>query len=498
MPGEHEVADPCGGGRDGVCDSRSRFRAPVHAFRFDTDECAVGRQIAAQPQRIEDIGQAEFVDAAVMISQVPVHLLALEDRHGAGWFAEPHGVQGDESVQVGEAVHQRKSDRSGVQAAHAGVRMMCLEMAQGMDARAVVLQEIVTDPDDRDRIHAEVPKKSLLEKANDCAALRLYWFVRTGPAEIEAMTFKTRLLALAFILYSTAAAHAEPVRQCPPADGVAVQVLGSGGPIADDARASTAYIVWIDGRSRVLVDAGGGTFLRFGEAGASFVDLGFVGLSHFHTDHSADFPALLKSGNFSGREAPLPVAGPGPGGPFPGLGAWLDSMLAAGSGAYGYLSGYLDGSGKLVKLLQREVANDTDEPVRVLDGDITVEALPVPHGIVPALGYRVAAGELSIVFASDQNGSSDAFVDFARDASLLVMHLPIPEGATGAATQLHARPSDVARVAREAGAGTLLLSHFMARSLDDLDANVDIVRDAYDGEVVVASDLACVAVAAQP
>ena len=77
------------------------------------------------------------------------------------------------------------------------------------------------------------------------------------------------------------------------------------GPIADDARASTGYIVWIDGRSRVLVDTGGGTFLRFGEAGASFVDLDFVGLSHFHTDHSADFPALLKSGNFSGREEPL-------------------------------------------------------------------------------------------------------------------------------------------------------------------------------------------------
>ena len=117
---------------------------------------------------------------------------------------------------------------------------------------------------------------------------------------------------------------------------------------------------------------------------------------------------------------------------------------------------------------------------------------------VPALGYRVAVGDVSIVFASDQNGSSDAFIDFASDASLLVMHLQIPEGATGAATQLHARPSDVARVAREAGAGTLLLSHFMARSLSNLDANVDIVRGGYDGEVVVASDLACVLVADQP
>jgi ribonuclease BN (tRNA processing enzyme) len=308
------------------------------------------------------------------------------------------------------------------------------------------------------------------------------------------MTYRTSLLLLVYALSIGSTARAEPAQQCPPAAGVALQVLGSGGPIADDARASTGYIVWVDGHSRVLVDAGGGTFLRFGEAGASFVDLEFVGLSHFHTDHSADFPALLKSGNFSGREEPLPVAGPGPGGPFPGLGAWLDSMLAAGSGAYGYLSGYLDGSGRLVKLEQKEVARDTDKPVRVLDGEITVDALPVPHAIVPALGYRVTVDDVSIVFASDQNGSSDAFVDLARDATVLVMHLPIPEGATGAAVKLHAQPSDVARVAKAAGAETLVLSHFMPRSLRDLDANVDIVRKGFGGKVVVASDLACVLV----
>ena len=306
------------------------------------------------------------------------------------------------------------------------------------------------------------------------------------------------LLTTAMLLAAASAACAEPqVPACPPAHGVALQVLGSGGPIADDARASSGYIVWVDGKSRVLVDAGGGTFLRFGEAGASFVDLDFVGLSHFHTDHSADFPALLKSGNFSGRGRPLTVAGPGPGGPFPGLGDWLDSLLAPGAGAYHYLAGYLDGSGRLVQLEQREVAIDTSEPATVFDGDVTVDALPVPHGIVPALGFRVAVGETSIVFASDQNGSSDAFTEFATGASVLVMHLPIPESATGTALQLHARPSRVASIAAQAGARTLVLSHFMARSLRDLDGNVEAVRNTYDGEVIVAEDLACRVVAGQ-
>jgi hypothetical protein len=50
--------------------------------------------------------------------------------------------------------------------------------------------------------------------------------------------------------------------------GVSVQVLGSGGPELQDKRASSSYLVWQDGQARVLVDAGGGSALRFGESGA--------------------------------------------------------------------------------------------------------------------------------------------------------------------------------------------------------------------------------------
>ena len=106
--------------------------------------------------------------------------------------------------------------------------------------------------------------------------------------------------ALLFVSLSvgTVSVHAQSSGNCPTSEGVTLQVLGSGGPIADDGRASASYIVWVDGKSRLLIDAGGGSFLRFGEAGARFTDLDFVGLSHFHTDHSADFPALLKSCRF--------------------------------------------------------------------------------------------------------------------------------------------------------------------------------------------------------
>jgi len=293
-------------------------------------------------------------------------------------------------------------------------------------------------------------------------------------------------------LFAAACADALPV-QCR-AEGTVLQVLGSGGPIADDGRASSGYLVWTGGRSAVLIDAGGGTFLRFGESGARFDELEHVGLSHFHTDHSADFVTYLKTGFFSSRQRPLGVSGPGPGGPFPGLEAWLDASLGP-DGAYRYLGGYLDGSGGLVQLDRVEVDTAESRPTRVTragSGGIDIDAIGVPHGIVPAIAYRVRTDDADIVFATDQNGGRESFVGFASGADILVMHLVIPQDADETSRRLHATPRRIGEIAAEVRPGKLVLSHFMARSLRDLDANVALVRETYKGELVIAGDLACI------
>ena len=51
------------------------------------------------------------------------------------------------------------------------------------------------------------------------------------------------------------------------AQSISLQILGSGGPEFSQ-RASSSYIIWVDGKAKVLVDAGGGAFLRFSESGA--------------------------------------------------------------------------------------------------------------------------------------------------------------------------------------------------------------------------------------
>ena len=113
-------------------------------------------------------------------------------------------------------------------------------------------------------------------------------------------------------------------------------------------------------------------------------------------------------------------------------------------------------------------------------------------GPVPALAYRINIGQHSIVFSGNQNGSSDAFLDFAHDTDVLLMHMPVPEGITGVGRKLHAPPSVIGNIAAKTGTAQLILSHFMARSLENIEKNLEEIQSRYSGSVLSAQDLDCI------
>ena len=100
-----------------------------------------------------------------------------------------------------------------------------------------------------------------------------------------------------------------------PAAPLQVVVLGSGGPGALG-RASSSYVVLIDGTPRILVDAGSGSFVRMGGSKIALDALDIVLLTHLHIDHAAELPGLMKARAVSGS-GPIvfkifgPVGSPG-------------------------------------------------------------------------------------------------------------------------------------------------------------------------------------------
>jgi len=295
------------------------------------------------------------------------------------------------------------------------------------------------------------------------------------------------LLAPAMTFLIAVGAHAQSCG----AKGIALQVLGSGGPELQDKRASSSYLVWENGQARVLVDAGGGSALRFGESGATMSQLDVILFTHFHVDHSGDFAALIKSSWFEDRQRTLPIYGP-PGNDFMPSTTEFVADLFGEKGAYRYLSElYVPGEQGSYKMQPHNVDAGPTPVTAFRSGDLTASAVRVIHGGVPALAWRVEIGGKSIVFSGDTNGEGEGLVRLAKDADLFVAHNAVPEGATGVERRLHMPPSVIGQIAAEAKVKQLVLSHRMLRTLGKEEQTLAEIRKKYSGPVAFANDLDC-------
>jgi ribonuclease BN (tRNA processing enzyme) len=274
--------------------------------------------------------------------------------------------------------------------------------------------------------------------------------------------------------------------------GVELQVLGSGGPELEDKRASTSYLVWQDGRPRIVIDSGGGSALQFGHAGAHVSQLDAIFFTHLHVDHTADFAALIKSSYFEDRNRPLPVYGPIGNDSFPTTTEFVADLFDRKHGAYRYLADLVSGGEGGYHLVAHDVTLQEHE-VRLIyrSPDTAVSATKVIHGGVPALAWRVELGGKVIVFSGDTNGDNGNLELLARDADVFVAHNAIPEGETGAARQLHMPPSVIGRIAATAKVKSLVLSHRMLRSLGHESQTRATIAALYPGPVAFADDLDC-------
>ena len=271
-----------------------------------------------------------------------------------------------------------------------------------------------------------------------------------------------------------------------------LQVLGSGGPELEDRRASTSYLLWQDGRPRILIDSGGGSALNFGRSGAHVAQLDAILFTHLHIDHTADFPALIKSSYFEERHVPLPVYGPAGNDSFPTTTEFVADLFDPKHGAWRYLGDFLTGAEDGYKLTAHDVSPPADAIRTVFaEKDLSASATPVIHGGVPALAWRVTLGGKSFVFSGDTNGDNGNLERLAKDADLLVAHNAIPEGETGAARQLHMPPSVIGRIASVAKVKSLVLSHRMLRTLGHEAQTRAVIARLYSGPVTFADDLDC-------
>lgn len=332
---------------------------------------------------------------------------------------------------------------------------------------------------------------------------------------------------------------------------LSVMVLGSGGPVATaEGRASAGYLIFTDGKARILMDVGGGTYQRLAQSGTNIKDLDIVLLSHLHADHTGDLTSVMKTIYFHnnlarsaaaqkgvilpGRTAPINIYGPAvtslPPGPgvtypngvpvYPGTADYIDHHYSIPKGGVeqylkAFVFGISDDDGPMGNNKQPVseffyTGNDLSSSVpfasiqTVLsepDG-LVVKAIAVDHGPVPAVAFRIEYKGRSVVYSGDTGTKGigpnqlgkENMEKISAGADLLIYDTAVMELGDAPPNPLfhvlHTQPSLIAGVAINAGVKTLVLSHLTPVTSPRVDEIEDIIEAAgFEGEIKAAKDL---------
>ncbi len=279
-----------------------------------------------------------------------------------------------------------------------------------------------------------------------------------------------------------------------------ITLLGTGTPAPSLTRQSAGYLVEI-GNDVLVFDHGPGAHQRLLEAGYAASDVSHLFLSHYHYDHMMDYPRLLLTRWDHGRPglAPLQVFGPDP----------LEELTERFIGTNGAFAYDIDARVQSPASLAVYKVRGGDEPRprpkpalrqvapgdRVEGHDWVVRVGPAQH-VQPCLdcvSFRVDTGAGSLVYSGDNGGVFEPFVDFCRDVDVLILmnHFLSGTELTPEYRQMTGSHLDNARIARDSGAGMLVLSHFLP-FLDRAGVKERMIAEMaeiYDGPIVIGHDL---------
>ncbi|MFQ5936246.1 MAG: MBL fold metallo-hydrolase [Acidiferrobacterales bacterium] len=264
--------------------------------------------------------------------------------------------------------------------------------------------------------------------------------------------------------------------------GAGVQVLGSSAQARD--LVSSSYLIWLDGKARVLVDVGAGSAMNFVNSGARLADLDVILLSQLHVSHAGDLSSLIQLSLARRRSRPLPLYGPDRSKLMPSTVTFVRTLFDTKRGVYRYLGSLLSPLGKDTYKLQPhdvEIRRRSGPTVYKNERLMAVPAI-VARNPIAMLAWRVEAAGKAIVFLTAANSGTGDWQTLARNADLLVISPPID--ARGRNNDDLA-PADTAELAETQHVGKLVLPVISRQ-----DGRATNVR--YPGVIIFAEPMRCV------
>jgi ribonuclease Z len=298
---------------------------------------------------------------------------------------------------------------------------------------------------------------------------------------------RTAAILAAAVLGSTPSAASEPPLR--------VVVLGSGTPAPSRTQAGTAILVQA-GNDNLLFDCGRGCTTRLGQYEPRLLPrIDRLFLTHLHSDHVVGIPDLWLNGWTQGRNAPLRIWGPA------GTGQMMDGLRQAYAADLSYRLS--DGVPASDAGLRPAVTIVRRDGVVYRNGDLTVTAFAVRHGGIPAFGYRIDRGALSVLISGDTTATPN-LARHGKDVDVALLEVASPMMADyvrrsfaprQAEQILSFHPSVDMAAAAFAAIKPRLGVYYHTVSGDAADAAlIDATAGAYSGRVEVSRDLMEIAI----
>ncbi len=274
--------------------------------------------------------------------------------------------------------------------------------------------------------------------------------------------------------------------------GVWLQVLGSGGTELLDERAMPSYLIWHNGKARLLVNTAPGSSYNFNRAQARLQDLEAIVFTNLLPESATELPAFMRAGLDSDRRERLFVLGPDGNAGHPGL-ETLVQRLVGRDGAFPQLADMLQPATDVpFRISLREVpASGNRRWAQFRSEHFQIAAIPVHHGAVPALAWRIELDGKVITIAGSFNNQKNLMPEFAKGSDILVVHHALPESARGQDRDYHLIPSQIGRLARDAEVRSVALAHRSSRTRGIETITQANISEHYSGYVMFANDLQC-------
>lgn len=243
-------------------------------------------------------------------------------------------------------------------------------------------------------------------------------------------------------------------------------MVGSGTVVPRVERRQSCVVVECGGETLAL-DLGSGAVRGMLRAGLDPFALDRIFFTHLHPDHTSDLVPLLFSINYSDpftpRERPLTLAGAEP----------FARFRRSISETY---QGWL--SGDYLNTIELPIPTF---PVPLHFRDYRISWAPAEHR-PESIAYRIEDGGDSLVYTGDTE-YTDSVAELAREAHTLIIECSFPDSSP---VPGHLTPQGVARIAREANVGRIVLTHIFPPA-EKLDLVSEVGR-GFEGEVIVAHD----------